>query len=124
VFIVLKKAPMPAAFIASLACVAIHWPSQLVCSRKPVRLVKTPRPRSRPPTTQVSQRPSRQAPRKNFVTKCSTSPTKKSCTLQKCTALAKRPTALVWYQVGPPSVRTTPEITIQARAISAVAPNR
>ena len=50
--------------------------------------------------TQVSQRPSRQAPRKNLVAKCRIRPKKKSCTLQKCTELAKRPTRLVWYQEG------------------------
>ncbi len=89
-----------------------------------MRPVKTPAPSSRSPTTQVSQRRSRQAPRKNLVMKCRIRPKKKSCTLQKCTALAKRPTAFVWYQLGPPSVSTMPEITIKASAISAAAPNR
>ena len=56
--------------------------------------------------------------------RCRTRPKKKSCTLQKCTALAKRPTELVWYQLGPPSASTMPETTIKASAISAVAPNK
>ncbi len=74
---------MPSALNASLACWPIHWLSQLVIIRKPVKEVNMETMNAITPVIQVQPRPPRQPMVKKFVMKCTAMNRNMACTLQK-----------------------------------------
>ena len=78
-----QMAPMPSALNASLACWPIHWLSQLVIIRNPVKAVRIEMMNASTPVIQVQPLPPRHALMKKLNMKCTAMKRNMAWTLQK-----------------------------------------
>jgi len=119
----LKKAPIPDAFMASLACVEIHWASKFCCETYPVSAHGIATRNVIAPVIQTALRPPRQAAMKYLPQRWTTITKKNSSTAHRWMLLKKCPMPVKCHHSGPFSARIVPERMITASELSDSTPN-